>query len=259
MADDQPVLASDAEREQSIVLLRDAVTSGRLTLEEFSERVGARPGRAHRPRSGGAHRGPSGARSRGAGRARGASPGDVLQARPARRVRTARPVLVAGAVRDDRARPPPGAARRARSRTRDLQPVRDGHGGGPARRGRRRGGWRCVRQPGAGAAAVASAGRGAEAADPRRRARVGRCTCARREAADESPAGSTAEVERVRGPERAAVRVERLHAERVVARLAPGSRSRSRDLACEATAVCAPFVPASTRHERTSVAPFQLA
>ena len=39
MADDQPVLASDAEREQSIVLLRDAVTSGRLTLEEFSDRV----------------------------------------------------------------------------------------------------------------------------------------------------------------------------------------------------------------------------
>jgi Domain of unknown function (DUF1707) len=33
-------LASDAEREQSIVLLRDAVTSGRLTLEEFSDRVG---------------------------------------------------------------------------------------------------------------------------------------------------------------------------------------------------------------------------
>lgn len=39
MADDQPVLASDAEREQSLVLLRDAVTSGRLTLEEFSDRV----------------------------------------------------------------------------------------------------------------------------------------------------------------------------------------------------------------------------
>lgn len=33
-------LASDAEREQSIVLLRDAVTTGRLTLEEFSDRVG---------------------------------------------------------------------------------------------------------------------------------------------------------------------------------------------------------------------------
>lgn len=36
----RPTLASDAEREQSIVLLRDAVTSGRLTLEEFSDRVG---------------------------------------------------------------------------------------------------------------------------------------------------------------------------------------------------------------------------
>jgi hypothetical protein len=40
MADELPILASDAEREHSIVLLRDAVTSGRLTLEEFSERVG---------------------------------------------------------------------------------------------------------------------------------------------------------------------------------------------------------------------------
>ncbi len=34
-----PILASDAERERSIVLLRDAVGEGRLTLEEFSERV----------------------------------------------------------------------------------------------------------------------------------------------------------------------------------------------------------------------------
>jgi hypothetical protein len=42
MGDDSPILASDAERAQSIVLLRDAVTSGRLTLEEFSERVGSR-------------------------------------------------------------------------------------------------------------------------------------------------------------------------------------------------------------------------
>jgi hypothetical protein len=33
-------LASDAEREQSIVLLRDAVVGGRLTLAEFSDRVG---------------------------------------------------------------------------------------------------------------------------------------------------------------------------------------------------------------------------
>lgn len=40
MGDQSPILASDAEREQSIVLLRDAVTSGRLTLEEFSDRVG---------------------------------------------------------------------------------------------------------------------------------------------------------------------------------------------------------------------------
>lgn len=34
-----PILASDAEREHSILLLRDAVGEGRLTLEEFSDRV----------------------------------------------------------------------------------------------------------------------------------------------------------------------------------------------------------------------------
>ena len=37
--DTPPILASDAERERSIALLRDAVGEGRLTLEEFSERV----------------------------------------------------------------------------------------------------------------------------------------------------------------------------------------------------------------------------
>jgi Domain of unknown function (DUF1707)/Cell wall-active antibiotics response 4TMS YvqF len=45
MSDDResgatPILASDAERERSIAVLRDAVGEGRLTLEEFSERVG---------------------------------------------------------------------------------------------------------------------------------------------------------------------------------------------------------------------------
>jgi hypothetical protein len=35
-----PILASDAERERSIAVLRGAVCDGRLTLEEFSERVG---------------------------------------------------------------------------------------------------------------------------------------------------------------------------------------------------------------------------
>jgi len=35
-----PILASDAERERSVALLRDAVVQGRLTLEEFGERVG---------------------------------------------------------------------------------------------------------------------------------------------------------------------------------------------------------------------------
>jgi hypothetical protein len=34
-----PILASDAERERGIALLRDAVGEGRLTLEEFSDRV----------------------------------------------------------------------------------------------------------------------------------------------------------------------------------------------------------------------------
>jgi hypothetical protein len=35
------LLASDDERERSVATLRDAVVEGRLTLEEFSERVGA--------------------------------------------------------------------------------------------------------------------------------------------------------------------------------------------------------------------------
>lgn len=34
------ILASDAERERSVTLLREATVEGRLTLEEFSERVG---------------------------------------------------------------------------------------------------------------------------------------------------------------------------------------------------------------------------
>jgi hypothetical protein len=42
--DDRPdppaILASDAEREHSVAVLRDAVVEGRLTLEEFGERVG---------------------------------------------------------------------------------------------------------------------------------------------------------------------------------------------------------------------------
>jgi hypothetical protein len=35
-----PILVSDSERERSVALLRVAVGEGRLTLEEFSERVG---------------------------------------------------------------------------------------------------------------------------------------------------------------------------------------------------------------------------
>jgi hypothetical protein len=41
LADQPPILASDAERERGVELLREAVAEGRLTLEEFSERVGA--------------------------------------------------------------------------------------------------------------------------------------------------------------------------------------------------------------------------
>ncbi|HEY1519484.1 MAG TPA: DUF1707 domain-containing protein [Solirubrobacteraceae bacterium] len=39
-ADLPAIRVSDEERERSIVLLRDAVVSGRLTLEEFSDRAG---------------------------------------------------------------------------------------------------------------------------------------------------------------------------------------------------------------------------
>lgn len=39
--DPHPILASDAEREQTVTRLRDAVGEGRLTLEEFTERIGA--------------------------------------------------------------------------------------------------------------------------------------------------------------------------------------------------------------------------
>lgn len=40
-ADPPAILASDAEREHCVALLRDAVVEGRLTLEEFSDRVGS--------------------------------------------------------------------------------------------------------------------------------------------------------------------------------------------------------------------------
>ncbi len=51
--DDRPnlpaILASDAEREHAVTVLRDAVVEGRLTLEEFSERVsGAQVARTDR-------------------------------------------------------------------------------------------------------------------------------------------------------------------------------------------------------------------
>lgn len=38
-----PILASDAEREGSVARLRVAVSEGRLTLVEFTERVGRSP------------------------------------------------------------------------------------------------------------------------------------------------------------------------------------------------------------------------
>jgi Domain of unknown function (DUF1707)/Cell wall-active antibiotics response 4TMS YvqF len=39
--DDAPFRASDAEREQTVIALRGHLLAGRLTLDEFSERVGA--------------------------------------------------------------------------------------------------------------------------------------------------------------------------------------------------------------------------
>lgn len=41
MSEEIDLRVSDAEREQSVVSLREAAAEGRLTLEEFSERVGA--------------------------------------------------------------------------------------------------------------------------------------------------------------------------------------------------------------------------
>ena len=35
------IRVSDAERQHAIVVLRDAVVEGRLTLEEYSDRVGS--------------------------------------------------------------------------------------------------------------------------------------------------------------------------------------------------------------------------
>jgi hypothetical protein len=46
--DPSQLLASDAERDHSVLVLRDAVAEGRLTLEEFGERVGgAQTARTH--------------------------------------------------------------------------------------------------------------------------------------------------------------------------------------------------------------------
>ncbi len=41
MGDDASIRVSDDDREQAVVLLREHLLAGRLTLEEFSERVGA--------------------------------------------------------------------------------------------------------------------------------------------------------------------------------------------------------------------------
>jgi hypothetical protein len=40
MESDPEVLVSDAERERAVIALRDATVEGRLTLDEFSDRVG---------------------------------------------------------------------------------------------------------------------------------------------------------------------------------------------------------------------------
>ena len=73
------ILAGDAEREHSTQLLSRAVVEGRLTLEEFSDRVGARPGGTHARRAGHADAGPAG-RTAASPRAREGTSTDLAQA-----------------------------------------------------------------------------------------------------------------------------------------------------------------------------------
>jgi hypothetical protein len=44
MASDDPIRASDADREVVVATLREAYTAGRLDLDEFDERTSPRPG-----------------------------------------------------------------------------------------------------------------------------------------------------------------------------------------------------------------------
>ena len=131
-----PILASDAERERSVALLRDAVGEGRLTLEEFSERVGlaqaARTDQELARLTGDLPRRPDCIRSARRG-VRGA-PGLRLAPDPQRTVVAAGPFVVALDLRHDRPRPAPGATRRPGDRARGLQPVRHGNGDRPRRR-----------------------------------------------------------------------------------------------------------------------------
>jgi hypothetical protein len=99
-----PILASDAERAGSIALLRLAVGEGRLTLEEFSERVGlAYAARTDRELASLAR---DLARQRchvsHTGRHLRKAPGFVLASGPQRTGVAAAPVLVALDLRHDR-------------------------------------------------------------------------------------------------------------------------------------------------------------
>jgi hypothetical protein len=156
------IRASDEERERSVVLLRDAVVSGRLTLEEFSERVGR-----DRSRSRGPDRRPAGARAVAGGDHAAEAPGALLEAGPPRLLGDTRALVVALAVRHDRARPARGEARRPRGRARHLQLVRHRDRARPGGSTARRRGQRPVRESGDRAAVPAAAGRCAPTSDTR--------------------------------------------------------------------------------------------
>ena len=99
------IRVSDEERERSVVLLRDAVVSGRLTLEEFSERVGrAQLARTDRDLAELTVDLPAHAPARGAGSPCEASC-DLLEAGSPGFLGDTGAVVLALAVRHDRARP----------------------------------------------------------------------------------------------------------------------------------------------------------
>ena len=99
-----PILVSDAERERSIALLRLAVGEGRLTLEEFSERVGhAYAARTDQELASLAQDLPGNAAAIShTGRRLRRAPGVLLASDPQRTLVAAAPLFVALDLRDDR-------------------------------------------------------------------------------------------------------------------------------------------------------------